>query len=314
MNPTKKILVTGATGFVGSALVKYLSENGYSVRAAIHHTPPKKMFAGVEYYKVDILDPKKLSEALDGIQIVFHLASLTQSAGKKEPSESAFQKLNIEGTTNLVAAAEKSGVEQLVYFSSISVYGPSNGGKAWDESDSPRPTTVYGRTKYAAESVVLHSKVPATVLRLSSVYGKGMVGNYKTLFHALRLHIWPNFLEGKNRRTLIHIDDLCRAAHLVASSPRAISQIYNVSDGNIHQFNAIIDAICKVHGRKSPTFKIPMQPLLWLGQLTRHRINIEKMLQKLTEDMAVSGIKIQSELGFKANYDLIAGWQTLLSP
>jgi UDP-glucose 4-epimerase len=156
-----------------------------------------------------------------------------------------------------------------------------------------------------------------TVLRLGAVYGSRIKGNYERLTHALARHRFIPIGNGRNRRTLVYDKDVGRAAVLAVTHPAAAGRVFNVTDGEFHTLNEIIESICSALGRKPPRFSLPVGPtrtLIGLIEKGSHAIGLEPpitraIIDKYTEDIAVDGSLIQKELGFMPQYDLKTGWE-----
>jgi len=173
-----------------------------------------------------------------------------------------------------------------------------------------------------------------TVLRLGAVYGSRIKGNYERLTRALagNLGTRSQFLRklghvprlpfipvgnGLNRRTLVYDKDVGRVAALTVSHPAAAGRVFNVSDGEFHTLNEIIESICSALGRKAPRFSLPVGPTrAFVGLIEKGSNAIglnppvtREMIYKYTEDIAVSSQRIHTELGFKPQYDLKTGWE-----
>ena len=125
---SQRVLVTGATGSVGPKLVNILCEEGYRVRTLSIDEPEADLFPdNVEVQVGDITDVATVKTAVEGISVVFHLAALLHITKPSEFQEREYTRINVMGTKTLVEAAIQAGVKRLVFFSTISVYGPSNG-------------------------------------------------------------------------------------------------------------------------------------------------------------------------------------------
>jgi len=143
-----------------------------------------------------------------------------------------------------------------------------------------------------------------------------MKGNYPRLLEALRRgrFVWVG--DGTNRRTLVHVRDVCAAAVLAAERPEATGKIYNVTDGTVHTLREIVETICGALGRKPPRLRIPAAAASWAAALADmsarcllwRQTSAKAAVQKLTEDIAVRGERIVKELGFRPQYDLVRGW------
>ena len=155
------------------------------------------------------------------------------------------------------------------------------------------------------------------MLRLGAVYGSRIKGNYERLVRALACHRFIPIGSGLNRRTLVYDKDVGRAAALAVSHLAAAGRVFNVTDGEFHTLNEIIESICSALGRKPPRFSLPVGPtrtLIWLIEKGSHAIGLEPpitraIIDKYTEDIAVDGSLIQKELGFVPQYDLKTGWE-----
>jgi len=212
-------------------------------------------------------------------------------------------------------------VKRVVLFSTIAVYGPSDG-RVLNEMSPTHPDTFYAQTKRAAEQIVLNAKGVdgqplGTVLRLGAVYGSRIKGNYERLTHALARNRFIPVGNGINRRTLVYDKDVGRAAALAVSHPAAAGRVFNVTDGGFHTLNEIIESICSALGRKPPQLSLPLGPtrtLINLIEKSSQAIGLKPpitnaIIDKYTEDIAVDGSFIQKELGFMPQYDLRTGWE-----
>ncbi len=154
-------------------------------------------------------------------------------------------------------------------------------------------------------------------MRLGAVYGSRIKGNYERLTHALARHRFIPIGNGLNRRTLVYDKDVGRAAALAVSHPAAAGRVFNVTDGEFHTLNEIIESICSALGRKPPRLSLPVGPtrtLIGLIEKGSHAIGLKPpitraIIDKYTEDIAVNSQRIQTELRFKPQYDLESGWR-----
>jgi UDP-glucose 4-epimerase len=232
-----------------------------------------------------------------------------------------FEQINVGGTATVVDMAVKAGVKRVVLFSTIAVYGVSQG-QVLTESSIPHPTTFYGQTKLDAEQIVLGAKLAdgqsiGTVLRLGAIYGSRIKGNYRRFLQSLARGRFVPLGNGQNRRTLIYDEDVARAAVLALKHPAAAGQIYNVSDGCFHTLNEIVMTMCAALGRTPPRISVPVGPVRLavgmledVGRLIGRQLPIGRAtIDKYTEDVAVSSQRIQTELGFVPQFDLATGWR-----
>jgi nucleoside-diphosphate-sugar epimerase len=277
---------------------------GYAVRALVRRPPiAGELPEGPEIVTGDLID-SDLTRFTRDVDVVVHLAAFLHVRRPSAELLTKYRQINVEGTRRLLDASVDAGVKRFVYFSTIAVYGP-NAGNIIDESTPTAASTPYAESKRDAEKLVLASKI-GVVLRLASVYGERMKGNYRSLVRALRRGTFIGIGRGENRRTLIHEDDAGRAALLAAESDAVVGRIFNVTDGSFHTITEIVAAISRALGRKPPRFHVP------LG-VARAGMSIvpggRDLLDKYVEDMAVDGSRFQREIGFKPRVDLENGWQ-----
>lgn len=315
-------LVTGATGSVGPNLVNRLCKEDYRVRTLSIDKPETDLFPdNVEVLVGDITDAITVKRALEGINIVFHLAALLHITNPSQFQEREYTRINVTGTKTLVEAAIKARVTRLVYFSTISVYGSSKS-RIITASTQPRPDMIYAKTKLSAERLVLDAiskdgQPLGVVLRFGAVYGGRVKGNYWRLVHSLASNRFIPIGKGMNRRTLIYDKDVALAAILAAQQPHAAGKIYNVTDGEFHTVEDIINAICRALRRKPPKLFLPVGPVKMAANLADgiarliglSSPGLKNSLDKYCEDIAVDGSLIMKELGFRPEYDILKGWK-----
>jgi UDP-glucose 4-epimerase len=257
-----RILVTGASGFVGRALVADLANAGHSVRAAMRQ--PADVFPrSVEVVAVsDLTRPIEWPPLLRGRETVVHLAGIAHAG--PGIAEEAYDRVNRLATEELAHAAKTIGVRHLVFMSSIRAQcGPSSE-TALRETDPPQPTDAYGRSKLAAEEAVRAAGVPFTILRPVLIYGSGVKGNLARLI-SLAKKPWPlPFGLCRNRRSLLARENLIGAIHSALQLPAARGETFIVADPNPLTLAEIVGALRQGLGRSSGLLPVP-PPLLALA-------------------------------------------------
>src|SRR5690625_88766 len=314
------ILVTGATGIVGSELICCLVSADAPVRALVRQSGIS-LLDKVETATGNITDVTTLLPALAEFHTFYHLVAKLHINDPSPELSEEYHRVNVEGTRNVARAAREAGVRRFIHFSTINVYGPGHPDVIYDETSEPAPDTIYGRTKLESEEVALHEHPGTTVLRLAAVYGPRMRGNYPLLLKALGKGLPMMVGDGRNRRTLVHVEDVARAAMLVAEREDAIGKVYNVTDGGIHSFDDVARAMQSAMGRKERMFYMPASPVRagfrglekTLGLVGIRSPIGPSLVDKLTEDMAADGSRLQRELGFQPKYSLKDGWQATIA-
>lgn len=203
-------LVTGATGFIGRRLVAALAAAGQPVRALVRPGAPFDGPAAV--VTGDITRPETLAAAIDGVEVVYHLASLL-----KVPWKPAFHTVNVDGTAHVAAAcAAAPRPPVLVCVSSLAAAGPAPPGRPRVEADPPAPVSRYGRVKRAAEQAAAAHAVPLSIVRPPMVFGPGDRAARPLFRGAARgWHLTPT--RRPTRVGLVHVDDLAAALLTIAA-------------------------------------------------------------------------------------------------
>lgn len=322
VNENPLILVTGATGAVGPHVVTALCGAGYKVRTFSIDAPQPGLWpVDVESIVGDITDALSLQSATQGVDAVVHMAALLHIINPLPGLQEKYERINVGGTAAVVKAAIRAGVKRVVLFSTIAVYGLTDG-RIVTESTRPNPDTFYAQTKLAAERIVLMAKDAdgrqiGTVLRLGAVYGPRIKGNYQRLLESLDRGRFIPIGKGTNRRTLVYVKDVARATVLALQHPAAAGKVFNVSDGEFHTLEDIIGIMCQALGRQSPQISLPVGPVRFAAGVVEdiaHLVGVRspimrETIDKYTEDVAVDSRSIQNELGFRPEYDLLAGWK-----
>jgi UDP-glucose 4-epimerase len=322
-----RALVTGATGMIGPALVDQLLAEKWAVRILTRRKFDHKLFrAPVERIYGDIERYEALLPAMEDVDVVFHLAAKLHLNNPSPNQSQAYHRINVNGAVNIATAAVEKGVRRLVHFSTIAVYGPSVEPTPYTEASPLNPQSLYAETKIHSEEGILKvfqgsTRSSAVVLRLAAVYGPRLQGNYRSLVKLLRRGLFLPVGDGHNHRTMVYIDDLVRAAILSAEHPRAAGAIFNVTDGKIHTLNDVLAAIAGALGKSPPHFHLPYKPMKAITTLADRFTQIlhlpaprlTSLVDKMTENVAVSGEKLCRDISFAPRYDIWDGWKIALT-
>jgi nucleoside-diphosphate-sugar epimerase len=261
----------------------------------------------------DLATQRLQANVLAGVDTIFHLAGKAHALAETRQDEEEYFRINTEGTRTLLEAARSAGVRRFVFISSVKAMG-EGGDACQDESEACRPESPYGRSKLAAERLVLEGDyVPEpVVLRLSMVYGSSRKGNLPRMVDAVAKGRFPPLSEGGNKRSMVHVDDVVQAALLAAEKPEAVGQTYIVTDGHIYSTRQMYEWICEALGKPVPDWTVPIRMLKVLakvgdaiGRVRGRRFMFDSdALEKLTGSACYTSEKIGRGLGFRPTRDL----------
>jgi nucleoside-diphosphate-sugar epimerase len=225
------VLVTGASGFVGRALVPALVTAGHTVRAASRRAPgfAPPVEAAV-HGNLNHGDPGAANwpVLVDGVDFIVHLAGIAHT-GPGVPAAD-YDRVNHRATAALAAAARAAGTRRMVFVSSIRAQTGAQADHVLIEADAPAPSDAYGRSKLAAETAVARSGVDFTVLRPVLAYGPGVKGNLQALARLAALWVPVPFGGLANRRSLLGLGNLVSAITFALGHPDSSGETYVVAD------------------------------------------------------------------------------------
>jgi UDP-glucose 4-epimerase len=249
------VLVTGALGFVGRPLIAALARGGYDVVAASRH-PGACTERNIRPVRLpDLAGPVDWGGLLADVSHVVHLAAVAHQ-GRAVPDD-VYEQVNHRAVADLAAAAAERGVERLIFVSSIGSQIGATAEHVLSESDAPRPTSVYGRTKLAAETDLAGSGVPCTILRPVLMYGPGAPGNMGRLMRLAASPLPLPFGAFAGRRSLLAVDNLVAAVEFVLSEARTAGETYLVADPEALTLPEIIAALRAGLERKPGLMALP---------------------------------------------------------
>lgn len=248
------MLVTGATGFVGSHVVEAFAGGGWRVRALVRDEARAARLneAGVELAIGSLEDAESLRSAVAGAGVVVHLAAATRA-----PSPEAFERVNAAGTRHVVdALLADPEARRLVYLSSLSAVGPAAGGRPVRAGDTPRPLGAYGRSKRQGEEIVLAAadRIDTVVLRAPAVYGPRDRDLF-TFFRLAAMGILPLPTGPERRIQMVHVRDLAEA--VVKAAESSATGIFHIAEPRDHAWGDVLALMSDAVGRKGRIVPLP---------------------------------------------------------
>lgn len=304
---TARLLVTGANGFVGRALIRAATRRDIALRAAVRSEQRLTgLPAELDRVCVGDLDAgTDWSAALDGCDVVVHLANLAHAAF----GAGALQRVNVDATLGLAEQAARSGVRRMVFVSSIKALGEASAGRALREDDPAHPADAYGRAKRAAENSLAELAqrlgLEVTILRPPLVYGAGVRANFRALMRAVQRGVPLPLASIDNRRSFVFVGNLSDALITCATHPKAAGRIFHVTDGSSSSTPALVRAIGEALGRKARLFACPPVLLEWLGAVAARG----EAVKRLTRSLELDDSRIRAELGWRPPFGMQEGLQ-----
>jgi nucleoside-diphosphate-sugar epimerase len=280
-----RIVITGATGFVGRTLLSALSGNELllALRTAADIAEFKSVVVG------DINEQTSWDNALAGADCVIHLAARVHVMRPTPFDAQKFREVNVLGTARLAKAARQAGVRRFVFLSSIKVNG-EDATTPFKNSDPPCPVDDYGRSKWEAEQalsdVANGSDMELAVIRPPLVYGPGVRANF------LRLLSWVNngvplpFGAVHNRRSMVSVWNLCDLIKTVAVREPPTTGVYLVSDGTDLSTPELIRCLARGMNKPARLLPVPVGLLKLLGEVTGKSAEVSRLCGSLTVDIS----------------------------
>lgn len=301
-----RLLVTGASGFVGRTTVVAFAGAGDAVRAAVRRSPPPAFGDGVEVVQhPDLAQPFDWRPFLAGVDRVIHLAGIATAGRGVAPQ--LYDAVNRQATARLATAAAAAGVGHFVFVSSIRAQSGPAADHALTERDAAAPTDAYGRSKLAAEAAIRACGVPFTIVRPVTLYGPGVKGNFALLLRAA-LSRWPlPVSDFSSRRSLLGIDNLLCALAFVLAEPGTKGETYVVADpGPPPRLPEVIATLRAACGR--PARLLPLPPRC--VEIPLRLMRRAELWERLGGDLYVDPGKLLAA-GWRPRHDSRAGLAAL---
>ena len=248
------VLITGGSGFVGSLLARKLLEKGQTVKVYDLQTPPEGLLKDVEYIKGDICDRDKVSDAMRGIDVVFHSAALVSiaDAGKR------FNYVNFGGTQVVADESSKKGVSKFIYISSSSVYDLSQPMPLTEDSLIKDGHNDYASAKHIGETwVIMRYGDAATIIRPRTIVGEGRGGVFQILYDWIRRGKNVYIIgKGNNLFQMINNSDFCDFC--ILASGKGLGGVFNVGTDRYGTFRNDLEALIRYADTGSKIVSLPV--------------------------------------------------------
>jgi dihydroflavonol-4-reductase len=259
-----RVLVTGATGFTGGHLVRFLRGQGDRVRALVRDTSRAALPPGVEAVTGDLTDRDSLARAVDGMDAVYNIAALYRQAGL---AGETYRAVNAVGVQTLIEVAAAAKVGRLVHCSTVGVHGDVEHPPA--NEDAPlRPGDVYQETKLEGEQLAREAGarggIEVTIVRPTGIYGPGDRRLLK-LFRGVARGRFPMLGKGEIYYHLTYIDDLVAGFRLCATHPAAAGRTYILAGGEVTTLNELVQRVANAAGVAPPRWHWPVWPVWMAG-------------------------------------------------
>ena len=238
----KKVLVTGATGFLGKYVVEELVEHGYQVRAFGRNSKIGSSLenTSVSFFQGDLTNAEDVSEACKGMDLVVHAGALSTVWG---PWEDFFQ-ANVLGTKYVLEACHQTGIQRLVYVSSPSIYAAPKDQLGIKESDAPEENNLnnYIRSKLASEKLFKdYPDVPSIILRPRGLFGIGDTSILPRVINLSQKIGIPLIGDGRQLMDMTCVENVALAIRLALEAPEAKGEVYNITNGEPRAFRDLLE-------------------------------------------------------------------------
>ncbi len=304
-----KILVTGADGFIGRQFCRTLRQAGFAVKAAVRQAASSPV-PDLEYVTVGDIGPyTDWTEALRGAQRVVHLAGRAHILGERSANAMAeYERVNILGTRRLAQMAAAAGIGRFLFLSSVKVNGEESRGRPFVETDPPDPGDAYGRSKWQAESALLHldqhGELPVVIIRAPLVYGPGVRANFLSLIRWVDCGLPLPVAKIKNKRSLIGLGNLTNFLILCLQHPAAAGEIFLVSDQEDLSTPELVQRIGGLLGRSGRLLPIPYQAMSILASLLGKKESFQKLCHSLQVNVGKANELLRWQPPFSVNDQL----------
>lgn len=292
------VLITGAAGFVGRALIERLEGDGiHNVKGSVRKLDSKIVDSSERVAIGDICATTDWSEALKGVEVVVHLAARAHVLDASN-DQAEFHRVNVEGAVNLAQQALKSGVKRLVFISSIGVNGAYTKTRAFDETSPDAPHAIYAQSKCTAEkmlrAVVQGSSMELVTIRPPLVYSADAPGNFQRLIRLVNSGVPLPFAMTHNKRSMVSLDNLTDFISLCITHPAAANELFLVSDGDDLSTKEIVTLLAEGMGRRVLLLPVPAS----VARICSAMLGKTSLYTQLFRSLVIDSSKARKLLGW----------------
>lgn len=310
-----RVLVTGANGFVGSALCKVLQDSAISVKSAVRNESAVKLH-DADYITVGVINGSTdWASALAGIDCVVHLAARVHVMNETTPNPlEEFRLVNTLGTEKLARDAVAAGVKRLVYLSTVKVNGEETTDTPFTEHVAQAPADPYGLSKWEAEQslrkISAETGLEVVIIRPPLVYGVGVKGNFQALLKAVSRGVPFPLGSVENRRSLVSLGNLVSLIRECIVNSKAAGETFLVSDGQDLSTAELIAVIANAMGKSARLMPVPVAWLNFAASILGKKDVASRLWGSLQVDSTKAGEilgwnppnSIESEIGQVVNW------------
>lgn len=318
-----KVLVTGGTGFTGSHLCRRLVQEGHDVRVLVREQSDRTVVSDlpIDWVLGDLCDRDSLARATKGVDMVYHIAALFRP---ENVTQQQMWAVNVEGTKNLLEAAEKAQVGRFVHCSTVGVHGDIQNPPANEETPYA-PGDYYQESKTEGEKVALQyaqkGRLPIVVFRPGGIYGPGD-RRFLKLFKGIKTGRFVMFGSGEILYQLIYIDDLIAGILRCGTEPMAVGNTYILTGASPVTLNQLVETIASILQVNPPRWRLPVMPLYWAGfacevlckplginpPLYRRRVDFFRKTRSFDISKAKRELNFSPQVDLKTGLELAANW------
>lgn len=298
----KIILVTGANGFIGRALIKSLCKQRYDVRATVRSESAPASTETI-YNLGELTDQTDWLTALDQVDTVIHCAARAHILRETSANPlETYRQTNTHVTTNLAHQASKQGVRRFIFLSSIGVLGHNSHTIPFTDDTIPNPQVPYAQAKWEAELALhaLPTGMETIIIRPPIVYGPGVRGNFEILLNAINKQIPMPLGAVKNKRQFIGIDNLIDFMMTCIASPRIIHDTFLIADKEVISTTELLRYLAQASGKKTRLIPVPHQLLDW----SLRAMGKSRLAGQLLGNLEIHSNKAKDVLGWEPPFTM----------